>query len=402
MSDLRILRVIESMDPAYGGPCQGIRNSIPALRAMGAINEVVSVDGENVSWPSDDEFRIHKAGPGKGPWGYSPKLSRYLKKNLSKYDVVIVHGLWQYYGYAVRKAIEHLSTKNLKVPKFYIMPHGMLDPYFQKAPERKLKAMRNLIFWELIEKKTVRAADAILFTCQEELLLARETFKGYRPRKELNVGYGIPSPPLEKSVNVEQFRNKNGLSADEEYLLFLSRIHPKKGLLNLVKAYSECFNGKAGIFPKLVIAGPGLETEYGQSIHAMVQNDTLLRKNVLFVGMVTGMTKWAAFYGSKAFVLPSHQENFGIAVAEALACKCPVLISNKVNIWREIAEGSGGIVTEDTHEGTISLLQQFSLLTQIQVAEMKKNAYTVYRNHFTVEQAAINLYSHLKKFEHEL
>lgn len=397
MADTRILRVIESMDPSYGGPCQGIRNSIPELNAMGALDEVVSLDGEDVSWSIQDDFKIYRLGPGKGPWGYAPKLSSWLKKYLTQYDVVIVHGLWQYYGYAVRRAIEYLTSKNLKVPKFYIMPHGMLDPYFQQAPDRKLKAVRNLIFWGLIEKNTINSADAILFTCQEELLLARETFKGYRPKKELNVGYGIPSPPSEKSKDIEQFRTKNGLPANEEYFLFLSRIHPKKGLLNLVKAYSKCFRDSVDIFPKLVIAGPGLEGEYGQSVYTLVQNDSMLRKNVLFVGMITGEEKWAAFYGSKAFVLPSHQENFGIAVAEALACKCPVLISNKVNIWREIEEGKGGIVAEDTLEGTVFLLQQFSLLTPNQVAEMKKNAYSVYRNHFTVEQAAKNLYLSIKK-----
>ena len=79
---------------------------------------------------------------------------------------------------------------------------------------------------------------------------------------------------------------------------------------------------------------------------------------MLFPGMVGGKQKWAAFRGAKAFVLPSHQENFGIAVAEALACGCPVLISNKVNIWREIAEGKAGIVTDDTPEGTYLLLQR--------------------------------------------
>jgi len=398
MDDLKILRVIESMNPSYGGPCQGIRNSIPQLKTMESMNEVASIDAENIQWPVQDGFPVFKLGPGKGPWGYSRRLRSWLKANLSKYDIVVVHGLWQYYGYAVRKTIAALKIAGEKTPKFYIMPHGMLDPYFQKAPDRKLKALRNLMFWNLIERKTLNTADGVLFTCQEELLLARQTFNGYAPKREINVGYGILQPPPVDIEGIDCFRTKNGLAKNEKYFLFLSRIHPKKGLLNLVKAYSE-FSKKMGTLPKLVVAGPGIDEEYGKLILNIVQNDLHLKDAVLFIGMVTGKEKWAAFYASEAFILPSHQENFGIAVAEALACKCPVLISNKVNIWREIVDGNGGIVTEDTFEGTYSLLNQFSKLSEEKVIAMKKGAYAVYQKHFTIEQAAIKFHRTLKSIE---
>lgn len=395
MDKLRILRVIESMNPAYGGPCQGIRNSIPELDAMGSVNEVISVDDENSVWSVDDNFPIHRLGPGSGPWGYSPKLLAWLRSNLSNYDVVVVHGLWQYYGYAVRKAIAWLAAKGRKAPRFYIMPHGMLDPYFQKAPERKLKALRNLVFWNLVERSTVNSADGILFTCQEELELARTTFLGYTPKNEFNVGYGILPPQEISEVDITAFRQRYGIRDDEGYLLFLSRIHPKKGLLNLVKAYAA-FTGKKGKLPKLVVAGPGMDGSYGKNIRNQVQNDNVLKNKVIFTGMVAGKQKWAAFHGAKAFVLPSHQENFGIVVAEALACTCPVLISNKVNIWREIAEGEAGIVVEDTFEGTCSVLEQFSKLTDGQLATMQHNAYRVYQNNFTIKEAGSNLLAALK------
>ena len=244
MERLKTLRVIESMDPSYGGPCQGIRNSIPELDALGSVSEVVCSDGNEVHYTTEDNFKVYKLGPGKGPWGYAPKLLPWLKAHLSNYDVVIVHGLWQYYGYAVRKAIEWLLVNDKKTPKFFIMPHGMLDPYFQKAPERKIKALRNLVFWNLVERKTINTADGLLFTCQEELELARQTFSGYRPKNEINVGYGI-LPPLENEPQDElEFREQLKLSVEEPYLLFLSRIHQKKGLLNLINAYAKLINEK--------------------------------------------------------------------------------------------------------------------------------------------------------------
>ena len=386
------------MDPAYGGPCQGIRNSIPELNAMGAVNEVVSVDAEHASWSVDDSFPIYRLGPGKGPWGYSSKLLTWLKANLSNYDVVLIHGLWQYYGFAVRKAVAWLRANGKNTPKYYIMPHGMLDPYFQNAPDRKMKALRNLVFWNLIERNTLNSADGVLFTCQEELELARQTFKGYAPKEEINVGYGILPPQEVVDSDITAFRKQHGLTQYEEYLLFLSRIHPKKGLLDLVKAYNALLEKKL-VLPKLVVAGPGMDSVYGKSISDYIQGQALLKGKIVFTGMIAGKQKWSGFYGAKAFVLPSHQENFGIAVVEALACSCPVLISNKVNIWREISEGSGGLVGDDTFEGTLKTLEKFSRLSDSEVKEMKENAYRVYKNHFTIKQAGKNLLFALKSHQ---
>lgn len=383
------------MDPSYGGPCQGIRNSIPELDAMGSVNEVVSIDGENSDWSVDDNFPIHLLGPGSGPWGFSRNLLPWLKTHLPDYDVVLVHGLWQYYGYAVRKAVTWLAANGKKTPRFYIMPHGMLDPYFQKAPDRKLKALRNLVFWNLVERRTVNSADGILFTCQEELELARTTFSGYISKKELNVGYGILPPQEVTDQDIDAFRQQHGISRGQKYLLFLSRIHPKKGLFNLVKAYAA-FSEKKASLPKLVVAGPGLDETYGRGILDYVESQDILKNKVIFTGMIGGKDKWAAFHGAKAFVLPSHQENFGIAVAEALACKCPVLISNKVNIWREISDGEAGLVEDDTLEGTYALLDRFSRLTDSGITDMKKKAFNVYQHYFTVKQAADNLLGALK------
>lgn len=396
MDKLKILRVIESMDPSYGGPCQGIRNSIPELQAMGSVNEVVSIDSENSKWSVDDNFPIHRLGPGSGPWGYAQNLLPWLKAHLPDYDVVLVHGMWQYYGYAVRKAVTWLSAKGKKTPAFYIMPHGMLDPYFQKAPERKLKALRNLIFWNLVERRTVNSADGILFTCQEELELARTTFSGYIPKKEINVGYGILPPQEVTDQDLKAFKQQYAITGGEKYLLFLSRIHTKKGLFDLVKAYAAV-SGKMDVLPRLVVAGPGMDEAYGKSIRDFVESQDVLKNKVIFTGMITGKDKWAAFRGAKAFVLPSHQENFGIAVAEALASKCPVLISNKVNIWREISKGEAGLVENDTVEGTRNLLERFSRLTDKGITHMGKKAFEVYQQHFTIKQAAENLLKALKK-----
>ena len=84
------------------------------------------------------------------------------------------------------------------------MPHGMLDPWFQRDKSRRVKAVRNWFYWWLVERGVVNAADALLFTCQQELELARTTFGGYRPKREMDVGYGIAEPPAKATLMLER------------------------------------------------------------------------------------------------------------------------------------------------------------------------------------------------------
>ncbi|MDP2525781.1 glycosyltransferase [Maribacter dokdonensis] len=384
---IKVLNVITSMDPIYGGMCQGIRNSIGYLDQNEIISEVVCLDEPDAEYLDNDNFKIFALGGKATPWAYSKNLLPWLTKNITNYQVIIVHGLWQYQGYAVRKALNKIKGKKKGSPKFFVMTHGMMDPYFQKAPERRLKAIRNLVFWNIMEKKTMNNANGILFTCEEELLLARKTFKGYNPKKELNIGYGILPPPKKNLNDISSFKKRHAILPDEEYMLFLSRLHHKKGLLNLLNAYSKGLKEDIKL-PKLILAGPGIESEFGQQLYTLVENNSHLKQQVKFIGMISGAEKWASFYGAKAFILPSHQENFGIAVVEALACKCPVIISDKVNIWREIEKGNGGIVSEDTEPATFEALKKYSSLSHTEITKMKESAFNVYIDNFTMEKTS--------------
>ncbi|MES2646508.1 MAG: glycosyltransferase [Bacteroidota bacterium] len=392
---MRVLQVIASMDPAAGGTSQGIRNSIPELEKLGYQNEVVCLDSPDAAFIKKDLFKLHAIGPSKGPWQYSPNLLPWLSANLVNFDVVIINGLWLYHGYAVMKQIGSEKRKGNNKTRVYIMPHGMLDPYFQKAGSRKLKAIRNWVYWKAIEGKIINTADGILFTCESEKVLARQTFTPYKPKRELNVGYGIQTPPPFDSTFLTAFYSKCKGAENQRYLLFLSRIHEKKGVDLLLNAYKAVLKTKTGNqeknqIPKLVIAGPDIESAYGKEILKIVADDPSLERQVFFPGMLSGDAKWGAFYGCEAFVLPSHQENFGIAVVEALACSKPVLISDKVNIWNEISAENAGLVAEDTIEGTQKLLTDFFALSTEEKSTMGLNAFNCFKNKFTIEAAALN------------
>jgi glycosyltransferase involved in cell wall biosynthesis len=394
LAEMKILHVIGSMDPVSGGPCQGIRNGNSAMNKLGVNREVVSLDNPDAAFLGTDEFPVHAMGPTKGPWQYSPKLKSWLLDNLTRFDVVLINGMWLYSGFITSHLIKKLKKQNsknaekIRIPKLFVMPHGMLDPYFQKAKERQLKAIRNWIYWNLIEKGIINGADGVLFTCKTELLLARKTFYDYHPKKELNVGYGIAPPPFVTETMRQAFLEKCPECANTGYLLFLSRIHQKKGADLLIKAYLNILQDKRfkdKVIPKLVIAGPNLNSPFAQKLVKLVAANPLLQSAVFFPGMLTGDAKWGALYGCEAFVLPSHQENFGIAVVEALACKKPVIISNNINIWTEINDGNAGIVSTDTADSITKALNQWLTMSSDRKRKMSENAAKVYKCFFDAE-----------------
>ncbi|MBC7687052.1 MAG: glycosyltransferase [Aquabacterium sp.] len=399
---MKVLSVIASMDPASGGTSEGVRNSIPELERLGVTNEVVCLDDPKASFLGKDKFVITALGPGRGPWCFSKKLLPWIKANLHRFDAVIIQGLWLYPSYATSKAIRSCNKsskqKGNKAPKLFIMPHGMLDPYFQKAESRKLKALRNWVYWKLIEGRVIKTADKLLFTCKTELLLARKTFRPYKPKGEVVVGYGIEDPVSHLPAGELLWFQKYPELKQVPYLLFLSRIHEKKGVDLLIEALKEILEELAlnteavALLPKLVIAGPGLETAYGQKIFAMVSASEKLKSSIIFPGMLSGATKWQAYMNCQAFVLPSHQENFGIAVVEALACSKPVLISNQVNIWNEIESAGSGLVASDTKEGTKKLLLKWLVMPEEDKTKMADRARKCFEEKFTISAAAKNMF----------
>src|SRR2546423_15365930 len=113
--------------------------------------------------------------------------------------------------------------------------------------------------------------------------------------------------------------------------------------------------------------------------------------SISFPGMLTGDLKWGALSAADTFVLPSHQENFGIAVVEALACGTPVLISNKINIWREIEADQAGLIENDDLAGTKNLLTRWLATPAERRATMRENARKCFGARFEIERATDSL-----------
>jgi glycosyltransferase involved in cell wall biosynthesis len=170
-------------------------------------------------------------------------------------------------------------------------------------------------------------------------------------------------------------------------LLFLGRIHEKKGCDLLIEAFSRIASAAPRLH--LVVAGPDQTGWLSQLRDLAVRLG--VGERIDFPGMLEGELKWGAFYGAEAFVLPSHQENFGIAVAEALGCGLPVMISDKVNIWRELEADCAGFVAPDTADGTERNLRRWLALSEGERSTMCSQARASFERRFTAEATARSL-----------
>ena len=377
---MNILQVISSVDPRGGGTVESIYQFGVFLTKEGHCMEAVCLDAPDAPWLADFPIKTYALGVGKTLYSYSPALVPWLKENAPRYDAVIVNGLWQYPGFAVWRALHGTKTP------YFVYTHGMLDPWFKRA--FKLKHFRKSLYWPWGEYRVLRDAKAVLFTCEEERLLAAQSFRPYQANGVI-APYGIVGSlgdaAREKEVFLSSFPHLRG----KRLILFLSRVHVKKGCDLLIEAFARV----AGDDPDLhlVVAGPD-QTGWRAALERQAE-DLGIAERITWTGMLAGDLKWGALHAAEAFVLPSHQENFGIVVAEALSCGLPVLISNKVNIWREIAEDKAGIISEDTLVDTHRSLRQWLDMTAVERVEMGRSAKQCFRERFDIAKAAENLLS---------
>jgi glycosyltransferase involved in cell wall biosynthesis len=379
-----ILHIIRSVDPAGGGPVEVLKQIAKAHIAMGHKTEVVSLDSPEAAWTKDFPLTLHTLGEtagSHGSYGFSAKLVPWLAANRKKYDAVISHGLWQYNNAGTWHALRGTDTP------YFVFPHGMLDPWFRRA--YPAKHFKKLAYWMLRERRVLRDAAAVLFTCQEECALARGTFPFFRCNERV-VLLGIAAPPLQEARRQrELFLEKFPLLRGKKTFLFLGRLHNKKGCGPLIEAFAKTA-AKSNDGWHLAMAGPCADETYLQELQQLAKS-LCPPGSVSFPGMLTGDLKWGAFHAADVFVLPSHQENFGIAVAEALACGLPVLISNKVNIWCEIQEDSAGMVEADNLAGTTALIERWMHLDNDARTEMRTDASNCFANRFEIQKTAYGL-----------
>lgn len=382
-TSMKVLYVLRTLDPAWGGPVEGVRRMSEALVACtnDAMRvEVACSDPPNAAWLSEWRCPVHALGAGRlGMYGYNPALARWLASEVKRFDVVVVSGIWMYHSVALRAAAEKAGVPYL------IYVHGALDPWFKKYyPAKHLK---KALYWKLIEGRVFRDAAKVVFTTEEERVLARNAFHPYCCDEKV-IGYGTARPPQVVDGDLERhFRKTLPDLKSDPYLLYLGRIHEKKGVDLLIKAFAE---ERLLATTHLVIAGPD-KSATARALREFA-NTTPARERIHWTGPIYSEQKWGAIRGADALVLASHCENFGISVAEALGCGVPVLISNKVNIWRKVESSGAGMVDDDDQPGTARLLRNWASLPVENKTAMRAAASRCFEQHFLIQRGAEELH----------
>jgi len=391
---MRILNVVSSIDPAAGGISESILRLSKAVMNLGHEVEIVSADAPDSAWEKNLQVPVHMKGPAHGPLEYSRDFNQWLMQNSGRFDAIISHGLWRFNSHATRRAARFAGRP------YFIFPHGMLDPWFKRY--YPVKHFKKCLFWWLTEYSVLRDAQAVLFTCQEELLLARESFRPYQCVERV-VPLGTSGPPENKEEQIKAFGAAFPQLENKRVILFLGRLHEKKGCDLLLRAFLNLLESKPREIWRdlhLMIAGPCLHPDYLHLLKQLASRcEDLSPGSVLFPGMLSGDLKWGALRRAEVFILPSHQENFGIAVVEALACGTPVLISRPVNIWREIESSGAGLVDSDTVEGCSRLLEKWLNLDDNGRIAMAARAVDSFKQYFEITQTAVSLIDTIKSFE---
>jgi glycosyltransferase involved in cell wall biosynthesis len=373
-SPLRILHVIYSLSLKHGGPPEGLRQLAEGYRQEGIHLEVASLDGPDEAFLKELSFKVHALGPVNSVYGRSPQMLLWLQAHVDEYDAVVINGIWQYQSLAAWRAIRN------RLP-YAVFIHGALDPWFKR--KYPLKHLKKLLYWRAFQYPVLRDALAVLFTTQTEKEQALLSFRLNRWNGVV-VPYGTNRPTGDPAAQKEIFFAACPVARNRRFLLFMARIHEKKGCDLLIDAFARI----ASRAPDLHLVMAGHDQVGWQATLEKLAEKHGIKDRIHWPGLLQKDVKWGAFHAAEAFILPSHQENFGIAVAEALACGKPVLISDKVNIWQDVIADGAGIVAEDTADGTYNLLTKWLELSDNQCIEMSQRALECFSRRYSMRGAA--------------
>lgn len=358
---MKILHVIAALYPERGGPVKVGPEMCRALAKKG-VDVSIYTTNLNISGtldvPTDravvqDGVSAHYF-PIRGlrQYGFSLPIAEALRSDIPDFDLVHIHGLYMFHF----SASAHFCRK-YKVP-YIIRPHGTLDPYLRRKSRIK-KGVYNL----LLEKRNLDQAAAIHYTSEEEKELAHHPMNIQSPG--VVVPLGLNPGDYAKLPPPDSFRNRYPECRGKFLFLFLGRLDFKKGLDLLSRAFGEIAHQRRDVH--LVITGPD-EAGCTKQMRMWLAEEGILDR-VTFTGMLYGKDKLAAFNDADVFVLSSYTENFGVAIVEAMACGMPVVISDRVNIWREIADAEAGLVTkcnaDDVYKGMSMLLKDRDLRVKL-------------------------------------
>lgn len=351
---MKVLQIVPSISLVYGGPSQMVLGLAPALAKEGVevtvlttdsngdtgqepldvlLNVPIQQDGYNIIYFRCAPFRRYK---------FSLDLLKWLKIHGREFDIAHIHALFSPVSSAAA-----MVCRQQKLP-YILRPLGTLDP----ADLQKKKQLKRL-YVEIIERRNLAKAAAIHFTSEQEAKISARFGVSIR---DLVIPLGVIPPHSLPQNSKSSVSNRLGISEDVPWVLFMSRLDPKKGLNLLIPALERLL--ESGYKFHFILSGASpQDPDYEQKIKDKIANSPL-KLHTTVTGFVTGELKTSLLQAADLFVLPSYYENFGIAVAEAMVAGKPVIISDQVHIWEQVRDSESGWVGTTDVESLVGLLQE--------------------------------------------
>lgn len=334
---IRVLHVIPSVAPRYGGPSTAVVAMCDSLNRTGGVSaEVAATDADGSEkydravWKSNTPLHLFPVD-GSERTKRSSALRDWLNVNTANYDLVHTHSVWNDPVYAARRA----AVRHRK-PLVY-RPCGMLSSYTWSR-NRPAK----VAYWLARERGNVRAAAVVHCTSEGEAAEVR-AHRAVRGRVEV-IPNGVDLAAWTTPANRDELRRRCGPAADgKPIVLYLSRLHPKKGLTEFLLPALVSTSAFLAVVGGPDDHAPGYEAKVRDTITLLGLSD-----RVALLGPVPAAERWAMFDGADVFALPSRSENFGIVVAEAMARGCPVLVTDGVQANEHVKRAGAGVVTATT------------------------------------------------------
>jgi glycosyltransferase involved in cell wall biosynthesis len=345
---VKVLHLIPSIGLIRGGPSEAALSMVAALRSLGIEAALVSTDDNGPGrlalptdrWLEHAEVPVRLFPRWSPPvralreFAYSPALGHWLQQHLREWDLLHVHSLFSW-----------PSTRGMVIARRQRVPYlihclGHLQPWSLRQ-----SAWRKTLYLNLVERSNLNGATALQATSP----LEAQDFARLRlrpPVLDLPLGVSIPEPLDAAPQQLRQAFPQ--VDPEAPTLLFLSRIHPKKGLDSLLEALALLRRTQPDRPWQLLIAGSG-EPAYEQELQALAA-ELALADRCHWLGFVSGERKNVLLQGSDWFVLPSAAENFGVAVAEALAAGTPVILSPEVGLAAAVAAAGAGRLSHSAPE----------------------------------------------------
>ena len=377
---IKVLRIIQTLNPSYGGPANTIIGNSTALVKNGFKVDILTYDSKNISYVKSNKIKIYNKGPGYGKYSFSINLFLWLLKNRKNYDYFIIHGIWHF-----SSLISRILLKN----NYFVFLHGGLDPYFSKNFFKKIK---KIIYWNLIEKKNLLDCKSLLLTSNHEKKLLDRTFVNTNKIIKNVVGYGIIKPKINKKKCMNLFYKKFPHFKNKKFLLFLGRFDQKKGLEILINSIKNLT--KKNVKINILLAGSN--NKYKDTLKSLCKKNGL-EKSVFWSDLLIGNMKWGSILASSGMVLSSHGENFGVSLAESLSCSKPVLTTYKVNIYDHIIKYDAGLISKNTVPDFTKILEKFHKFNDLRLKIISKNSLICFNKEFNLNAKNNTFSTFLKK-----